>query len=104
MKVGPLDAAIMVLYLVVVAVIGFWAGRRENKTSRDCFLAVSRREKRVAREDGHGLLRLSRTGAGVGRTAPPGREKKENLRWFFSMLLTRLRKSLHLVLGFYLAA
>ncbi len=42
MKLGLLDAVIMVAYLVAVAAIGFWAGRREKKTSKDYFLAGSR--------------------------------------------------------------
>lgn len=42
MKLGALDATIMILYLIIVAVIGFWVGRREKKTSRDYFLAGSR--------------------------------------------------------------
>ena len=42
MRLGALDAVIMVVYLVAVAVIGFLAGRRETKTSRDYFLAGSR--------------------------------------------------------------
>ena len=42
MKLGTLDAVILVAYLVIVAVIGFWVGRREKKTSHDYFLAGSR--------------------------------------------------------------
>ncbi|MCC6698354.1 MAG: sodium/solute symporter [Candidatus Hydrogenedentes bacterium] len=42
MKLGTLDAVIMVVYLVAVAVIGFVAGRRETKTTHDYFLAGSR--------------------------------------------------------------
>ncbi len=42
MKLGYLDLVILVSYLVVVASIGFWVGRREKKTSRDYFLAGSR--------------------------------------------------------------
>ncbi|MCC6488495.1 MAG: hypothetical protein IT364_13440, partial [Candidatus Hydrogenedentes bacterium] len=42
MKLGTLDAVIMVVYLVAVAIIGFLAGRRETKTAQDYFLAGSR--------------------------------------------------------------
>ena len=38
MKLGSLDAAIMLVYLTVVAFIGFWAGRREKASPRDYFL------------------------------------------------------------------
>jgi len=42
MKLGLLDTVILIGYLVVVAVIGFWAGRRDKQTARDYFLAGSR--------------------------------------------------------------
>lgn len=42
MRLGLLDATILVAYLVTVAAIGFWAGRRDKQTSRDYFLAGSR--------------------------------------------------------------
>jgi len=42
LKIGLLDTFILILYLVIVAAIGFWVGRREKQTSRDYFLAGSR--------------------------------------------------------------
>ena len=42
MKLGSLDAAIMLVYLTAVAFIGFWVGRREKASPRDYFLAGSR--------------------------------------------------------------
>ncbi len=42
MKLGLLDTTILIGYLVVVALIGFWAGRRDKQTARDYFLAGSR--------------------------------------------------------------
>lgn len=42
MRLSVLDAVILIVYLIVVAVIGFWVGRREKHTSHDYFLAGSR--------------------------------------------------------------
>lgn len=42
MKLGMLDAVIMVAYLAATAIIGFVAGRREKTDSREYFLAGSR--------------------------------------------------------------
>ncbi len=42
MKLEALDTTIVVVYLGVVAFIGFWVARREKKTTRDYFLAGSR--------------------------------------------------------------
>lgn len=42
MRLGLLDTIILILYLAIVAIIGFWVGRKEKRTSRDYFLAGSR--------------------------------------------------------------
>lgn len=41
MRIGILDAVILVVYLVVTAFIGFWVARKEKKTTHDYFLAGS---------------------------------------------------------------
>ncbi len=39
MRLGLLDAVILIVYLIIVAAIGFWVARRERATTREYFLA-----------------------------------------------------------------